>query len=1197
MARLRIGFNNVAKRYVDIATFGGVDLSSPQLSVAQTRALDEVNYVYRENAIQKRFGTLVRKDNDTHYFFPLDPATHIISGSRNDGINHANDTYVSVAPDEPVYDVWSFGDYIIVHKGKGLFYIRADEIETGRLELIKTNAVGLDPDPNDNVSMAVYESYEMPERKMSAFMGNSKLWILTGAFYLVLKLVGGVFNLQPVQNNAYVPTTTIGITPVESAVAERQTYEDVNLLTQWRKNSLVGGYQNEDGSQKCEYLLDSDISYQNESDMDDFSIDIAIGSNYYRNKYTNLSDSPSDFAFPYIPRDGGFFFVPDDCVCNFKDFKIRLNDEAKTELIPASSADYFPPFFFNFRNDEFGAGVNGSSHFAQGKYYWYACAVDGNGGYHFPNGSTYTGSGNVPASVSLDLNRVDYQFYEDLSQFTRVIFFICAYNNGKFYSGWFEVRPRSNYFIGDTVFGVTDYFDYVGNIFASTNDPSGADTSLGLLSLFGYTFSFNSLYERAGNYDTEDGIVVTYGGNEYTISSETKGSIGDNAIRLVAIKASKNTNFVNNALSDTNSTLHEVGYPFGVHSGYFLVDETETRTIGGNRVANSSAIIWGYIKQNQNGTSLLNSIVLFFSPGADTVGNNIDVRFPVYNQYNTELINKCRFGCLFGTTNARNRLFVSGNVDEINSQDWSNYDWHTGEGETDGEFSYFPDTSFCAYGQNSNKVVGYSVVADGTLMVVKSASDKEASIYYRTSGYTAVTDDTGQAVTIDNSGTTLSKEVYTLTKSNSKIGGVAHYLFTDYNGDSLFVSDSGEIVGMDNLGTTYNNLRVASTRSALIDKYIKKINAKSSSILVSDRNELFFSTPEFLFYSHFDRKYEFFKLDIQKVSAFCHPRTDNSDYQLFGTSDGKLVKIIPDTFADETRIIPATGDVTQNGTAFTISDTLKTIITSDTYYAHMKDTYAHLGTSVAVDANHHTIVVSQNIPLVDGVSYYFKIIDGSTTRTMVSSVSYISSVALNDEICNEFVLDADTGHLVDSADSVEIYQIIDDIDVQIEVSSNNLNAVIKNPLNGEETLTFDTFDLTQDSLDMYFFKKDPVYAFYITAPYLSTATGYRKVVDSVTYVNDTGQLTEIYVTIATNDNTLETFLTARGEVGSQMDYELLTFNELDYARYSVPRTQVLATKFYGQFLSFKFVSPNAQNSVLTQLQFIYHNAGQTYGRG
>ena len=60
--------------------------------------------------------------------------------------------------------------------------------------------------------------------------------------------------------DTYIPTTTIGITEVDSGISARTALDDVNLLSSLRKNKLVTGLSSSvENKDIYEYYLDAPI--------------------------------------------------------------------------------------------------------------------------------------------------------------------------------------------------------------------------------------------------------------------------------------------------------------------------------------------------------------------------------------------------------------------------------------------------------------------------------------------------------------------------------------------------------------------------------------------------------------------------------------------------------------------------------------------------------------------------------------------------------------------------------------------------------------------------------------------------------------------------------------------------------------------------------------------------------------------------
>lgn len=91
------------------------------------------------------------------------------------------------------------------------------------------------------------------------------------------------------------------------------------------------------------------------------------------------------------------------------------------------------------------------------------------------------------------------------------------------------------------------------------------------------------------------------------------------------------------------------------------------------------------------------------APGASPVSGRDNVKIRACRQRSEEekkRISRCRFGVLYGVNGAADRLFVSGNPD------YPNLDWYSQREDP----SYFGDLWFSSLGQESGKIVGYSIL-------------------------------------------------------------------------------------------------------------------------------------------------------------------------------------------------------------------------------------------------------------------------------------------------------------------------------------------------------------------------------------------------------------------------------------------------------------------------------------------------------
>ena len=337
-------------------------------------------------------------------------------------------------------------------------------------------------------------------------------------------------------------------------------------------------------------------------------------------------------------------------------------------------------------------------------------------------------------------------------------------------------NPYTDYVVGDTFLNENDttevvisYQDGSSNYRSMTINLNSGFPSLAVMPQQG------TIWKK--NLDNSKTIKVSsildqsiYA--EYSISVAPKGYVSTTRVHDLVVVWQE-------SLTLTDSTIFTTDYGVLV-----LVKEEYTEVIEGIRTLLSGLSIgygesdvqpYGYIDDFFNEDSAC-KVVMFNDYLPPIEGSpNQTINFPCYRESNANLINKCRIGILFGSNNATNRLFVSGNPDVPNA------DWHTSEinttnvdGEilkTNGDFSYFANESIMYYGETDNAVIGYDIVSNDKLLVLKSKSDKEKTVYFRTPTLLRAMDASGNVMT-DINGETLYQEEYSLVKGNNSNAGI-----------------------------------------------------------------------------------------------------------------------------------------------------------------------------------------------------------------------------------------------------------------------------------------------------------------------------------------------------------------------------------------------------------------------------------------
>ncbi|HPX85006.1 MAG TPA: hypothetical protein PLR16_07080, partial [Bacilli bacterium] len=439
---------------------------------------------------------------------------------------------------------------------------------------------------------------------------------------------------------------------------------------------------------------------------------------------------------------------------------------------------------------------------------------------------------------------------------------------------------------------------------------------------------------------------------EYSISVAPKGYVSTTRVRDLVVVWQE-------SLTLNDSTIFTTDYGVLV-----LVKEEYTEVIEGIRTLLTGLSIgygesdvkpYGYIDDFFNEDSAC-KVVMFNDYLPPIEGSpNQTINFPCYRESNANLINKCRIGILFGSNNATNRLFVSGNPDVPNA------DWHTSEinttnvdGEilkTNGDFSYFANESIMYYGETDNAVIGYDIVSNDKLLVLKSKSDKEKTVYFRTPTLLRAMDASGNVMT-DINGETLYQEEYSLVKGNNSNAGISPHTIVNFNGDTLFVDADKQIVGLDVEGIVGDNQRYANTRSKYIDNRLAKLDLSNAKLWTNNKY-LFLSIPNFgLFATHFtatsEGQYEWWYLTSHDYTTFI----EIDDVIYFGNDNGVFGKLFNGIYQDVERVfvgkaqsILATlseGDETITIDANLMVEldeaktyTFKVIADNDSYYNHI----------------------------------------------------------------------------------------------------------------------------------------------------------------------------------------------------------------------------------------------------------------------
>lgn len=640
-------------------------------------------------------------------------------------------------------------------------------------------------------------------------------------------------------------------------------------------------------------------------------------------------------------------------------------------------------------------------------------------------------------------------------------------------------------------------------------------------------------------------------------------------------------------------------------------------------------------------------VILFDDYIAPVEGtNNITVKFPCYVEGNADIINKCRFGILFGNNNAKNRLFVSGN------KSIPNCDWHSGqidsnyledESMINGNFGYFEDTSYCYYGETDNAIVGYDIVSNDKLLVLKNKSDKETTIYFRTPTLLQAIDAAGTAMTgVD--GETLYQEEFSLIKGNNSVAAVSSKGVVNFNGDSLFLSDDKNMVGLDLIGIIGDNQRYANSRSIYIDEDLKKYDM-NKSWLWSNNKDLYLVLNDKIFVTHYeakgDNQYEWWVMNIKDIQSII----EVNNVRYLANSQGQLYKL-SNNYDDVDKIFIGQGgsllytEGTENDEVIVSQQVIeqldggkylfKTISSGNDDVSYM---YYQIATISNVKNGTFDFYVNKEknclelLGFVNGDTDY-NIVNNVTNLISESKYIYLNHADKENEIAafpdsplktyykkyllkryftDEDILSNDCYKLIDGEtnEEVDISQLyrasicyrLDDEYEMVEINKDACSFKLKYNDKIINLTRYADQDISR-SFKAEIKRYKPVEAYFITKPFTMGSLDYFKTIWSWTLTNDTSIPSELEIAIANNKIPFDSMRTLASISKDKFSFDLndFDFRKVDLQKNIVPRTytnQRIISQL--KFVCFGFRNFNNTNSVLSSMSIIYTIPFPSYG--
>lgn len=688
---------------------------------------------------------------------------------------------------------------------------------------------------------------------------------------------------------------------------------------------------------------------------------------------------------------------------------------------------------------------------------------------------------------------------------------------------------------------------------------------------------------------------------------------------------------------------------------YLIVDDEETIVENGvRRLMNNLNIndikVYGYL-DDINDNNKQARVILFddYIPPIDGE-SNITIKYPCYVKGNADYINNCHFGHLFGNNNAKNRLFLSGNPT------LPNCDWHSGginsskiDGEKineNGDFTYFEDTSYCFYGQTDNKVIGYDIVSNDKMVVLKSHSVKEPTIYYRTNGLIQAIDGSGNKQVGLNQ-EALYEESYPLVTGNIGAGAISNKSIINFNGDTLFISSDKQIDGLDVVGIIGDSQRYAYSRSDYINPLLKKEDLNKAHFFTNNKY-LYLIFDDYILVTHFEKynsgtkQYEWWKLDIKNVSAMF----EMNEKIYFGTYAGKLFLLENNQYRDITKQFIGIGGSTlasegeKDNTVQVSNSVIQTLKQENDYFFKIKpvenDPASYMyyeiaqmnnvktgNTELYIDAENNWIEV---IGLTNSEKDYDKI-ENISNKISDTKTFYLNHLRNENEIISDNIslktyyrkyrlkLVEDTPY-----DRGECFKLID-VETSEEVDIRQLyRASLCERLDSEYLITDIDYDNCTFKLEnrgeilnlVRYASQDisrnfraeikeysNVKAYYITAPFTMGNLMYNKTIWGWTLTNDTDISSSLEVCQAMNNVDFDemTKLSDINLITRGYNFNNINFENLDFDKYIVPHKYTFYRPLNVPFICFGFRNTEGTNAVLSTMQIIYTVPNGSVGRG
>ena len=290
------------------------------------------------------------------------------------------------------------------------------------------------------------------------------------------------------------------------------------------------------------------------------------------------------------------------------------------------------------------------------------------------------------------------------------------------------------------------------------------------------------------------------------------------------------------------------------------------------------------VSKTEQGIFTLSGQALYCTTIDTSSVEGLTVMFSCSTDGYADRVHRAKFGTLFGTKGAANRLFVCGNPDHPDMDFWSEID----------DFTYFPDGNAMVIGGDQRPVTGYARLSDSTLAIFKESLAGEPSIYYRTGAETTQ---------LDADGETVPAQYFPTVAGSAGEGSVSHHASANLAGDVLILSPDG-VRGVELSANVASGERYTRDRGRAIYEDLRKRDL-TEAVATVWRGRYFLACGDGVCYvadsrykttfeGSTDTGYEWWVWDNVPARVFAVYK----DKLLFGAADGMVCAFVEGSFAD-----------------------------------------------------------------------------------------------------------------------------------------------------------------------------------------------------------------------------------------------------------------------------------------------------------